>query len=269
MSSSAMPRSACRRLSSSRICAWIVTSSAVVGSSAISTSGSTASAAAIMARCFSPPESWNGYSWKRRAPSGMPTASSSSSARLRAAAPRRPAWRSITSTTWRPTVSTGLSAVDGSWKIIATRRPRTARIAASGSASRSLPPSSTLPPATRAASGSSRMTDSAVIDLPQPDSPTSAKHSPRSSARSTPSTARSSPSGVSSTVRRPSSSSVCALIAPSPAAPPGRRARADRSRRAPRLRAGSPPAPAPAGNRTRRRATTTPPARAPSPAGRR
>ncbi len=117
----------------------MVTSSAVVGSSATSTSGSTASAAAIIARWRRPPESWKGYSSWRRSASGMPTASSSSSTRLRAAAPRRALWRSITSRTWRPTVSTGLRAVEGSWKIIATRLPRTARIAASGSASRSWP----------------------------------------------------------------------------------------------------------------------------------
>ena len=41
---------------SSMICAWIVTSSAVVGSSAISTSGLHASAIAIIARWRMPPE---------------------------------------------------------------------------------------------------------------------------------------------------------------------------------------------------------------------
>ena len=42
------------------ICAWIVTSSAVVGSSAISTSGLHASAIAIIARWRMPPENWCG-----------------------------------------------------------------------------------------------------------------------------------------------------------------------------------------------------------------
>ena len=49
-----------RRLSSfirSRICAWIVTSSAVVGSSAISSLGLQASAMAIITRWRMPPES--------------------------------------------------------------------------------------------------------------------------------------------------------------------------------------------------------------------
>ena len=40
---------------------WTVTSRAVVASSAISRSGSQASAVAIMIRCFMPPENWCGY----------------------------------------------------------------------------------------------------------------------------------------------------------------------------------------------------------------
>ena len=44
----------------SRICAWIVTSSAVVGSSAIRRSGLHESAIAIIARCRMPPENWCG-----------------------------------------------------------------------------------------------------------------------------------------------------------------------------------------------------------------
>ena len=55
-----MPASARSRSSSSRICRRIVTSSAVVGSSAISSFGLQASAIAIIARCRWPPESWCG-----------------------------------------------------------------------------------------------------------------------------------------------------------------------------------------------------------------
>ena len=44
----------------SRICAWIVTSSAVVGSSAISSFGSQESAIAIITRWRMPPENWCG-----------------------------------------------------------------------------------------------------------------------------------------------------------------------------------------------------------------
>ncbi len=51
---------ACSSRSRSKICACTVTSSAVVGSSAISTSGSQASAMAIITRWRMPPESWCG-----------------------------------------------------------------------------------------------------------------------------------------------------------------------------------------------------------------
>ena len=57
ISTSAMPRSRCSDISRSRICFWIVTSSAVVGSSAISSSGLQAIAIAIITRWFMPPES--------------------------------------------------------------------------------------------------------------------------------------------------------------------------------------------------------------------
>ena len=68
-----MPSSRCSLAIRSRICAWMVTSSAEVGSSAISTLGLQASAMAIMARWRMPPESWCGYSLTRWAGSGMPT----------------------------------------------------------------------------------------------------------------------------------------------------------------------------------------------------
>ena len=60
ISSSAMPSRSSQLGSSFRICAWIVTSSAVVGSSAISMSGSLAIAIAIITRWRCPPESWCG-----------------------------------------------------------------------------------------------------------------------------------------------------------------------------------------------------------------
>ena len=56
----AVPSSACSRFTSSTICAWMVTSSAVVGSSAMISSGEQASAIAIMTRWRMPPENWCG-----------------------------------------------------------------------------------------------------------------------------------------------------------------------------------------------------------------
>ena len=60
MSTRPMCRSAWISASRRRICAWTVTSSAVVGSSAMSTSGSIARAAAIITRWRMPPENWCG-----------------------------------------------------------------------------------------------------------------------------------------------------------------------------------------------------------------
>ena len=56
----AIRKRAWRSWSSATICAWIVTSSAVVGSSAMSRSGSLARAIAIITRWRWPPESWCG-----------------------------------------------------------------------------------------------------------------------------------------------------------------------------------------------------------------
>ena len=56
ISMTAVPRSRHSRFSSAMICAWIDTSSAVVGSSAISRSGSAHSASASTTRWRMPPE---------------------------------------------------------------------------------------------------------------------------------------------------------------------------------------------------------------------
>ena len=59
-STTAMPSVSRSRSSSFRIWSWMVTSSAVVGSSASSKAGLDASAMAIIARCRMPPENWCG-----------------------------------------------------------------------------------------------------------------------------------------------------------------------------------------------------------------
>ena len=84
MSSSAVPVSSWIRLISSRICAWIVTSRAVVGSSAMISCGSQARAIAIMTRWRMPPDSSCGYCLTRRSGDGMPTRRSISIARSHA-----------------------------------------------------------------------------------------------------------------------------------------------------------------------------------------
>jgi hypothetical protein len=57
MSSTAIDRSRLKRSINARICAWMVTSSAVIGSSAISRPGRHATAMAIITRCLCPPDS--------------------------------------------------------------------------------------------------------------------------------------------------------------------------------------------------------------------
>ena len=57
MNITAMRISSCSRRINVRICAWIVTSSAVVGSSAINSAGRHESAIAIITRWRMPPES--------------------------------------------------------------------------------------------------------------------------------------------------------------------------------------------------------------------
>ncbi len=79
-----IPISRCKSLIRSRIWAWIVTSSAVVGSSAISSAGRQESAIAIIARWRMPPESWWGYWSSWRSGSGRRTSFSISSACWRA-----------------------------------------------------------------------------------------------------------------------------------------------------------------------------------------
>ncbi|CPU67585.1 Protein of uncharacterised function (DUF1602) [Mycobacteroides abscessus] len=60
MSTMAVPNSSRHRRRRSRISAWTVTSSAVVGSSATMSPGSSTRAMAMTMRCFCPPENWCG-----------------------------------------------------------------------------------------------------------------------------------------------------------------------------------------------------------------
>src|SRR5262249_48383363 len=114
---------------------------------------------------------------------------------------------SIVSLICAPMLSTGLSEVIGSWKIIEMSLPRTARICASSSLVRSRPSSSIAPETMRpGGSGMSRITESAVMLLPQPDSPTIASVSRARSAKERSSTALMMPSRVKKYVRSPATS---------------------------------------------------------------
>ena len=77
----------------------------------------------------------------------------------------------------------------GSWKIMAMRLPRSRRISAAETFWISWPSSTILPPASDKGRRRRPITDSAVMLLPQPDSPTSPKASPRPISNETFSTA--------------------------------------------------------------------------------
>src|SRR3990172_3708381 len=108
MMSIATPRRLDRLCISSRICAWIVTSSAVVGSSARISDGLQASAIAIIMRWRMPPLKWCGYCASRRSGSAMPTRPSSSTARARASAGGLFRGILMPSVSWGPGVRTGV-----------------------------------------------------------------------------------------------------------------------------------------------------------------
>ncbi len=138
----------------------------------------------------------------RRSGSGMPTCRSQSMARARAASPRNGVCATIVSTICSPMRSTGFRLVDGSWKMMPILPPRRSRMRASGNTSSSSSSSVTEPSSMRPLSGNRRINAIAVIDLPQPDSPTSANVSPRATAMWTPSSARTRPASESSATCR-------------------------------------------------------------------
>ena len=189
MSRMAAPRS--RRSPSSwcRICACTVTSRAAVGSSAMMRSGSSAVAMPIMTRWHMPPDSWKGSDLATRWGSGRPSRARMATASARASRFRIPRCAVSASATWSPTGRTGLRPATGSWKIMATRRPRMARSPASRMASRSAPSKAISPERTSASSGRRRGMAAPTVLLPAPDSPTSANTRPRSMSKETPSTA--------------------------------------------------------------------------------
>jgi hypothetical protein len=148
-----MPRRRRRPRSRSRISAWIVTSSAgrrLVGDEQVGLArdrhrdhDALAHAARELMRVVVRPG-------RRLRDADL---ASSSTARVHAARAEIGLWMRSTSATWKPAVSTGFSAVIGSWKIIAMRAPRSFRIACSGSERTSMPSKTIRPPVIRPASG--------------------------------------------------------------------------------------------------------------------
>ncbi len=201
---------------SSRICACTVTSSAVVGSSAIRSFGSEESAIAIITRWRMPPDIWCGWSLTRRSAEGIPTSCISSTARTRASFRPSPWWSRTASAIWLPTVKTGFREVIGSWKIIEMSLPRIFASSFSSSLARSRPSKTIFESGEiRPGASTSRITESAVTDLPLPDSPTTASVPPCAISKSIPSTARSMPFCVANHVLRFSTFSSGVTTCPS------------------------------------------------------
>ena len=117
----------------------MVTSRAVVGSSAMRRLGLHDSAMAIITRWRMPPESWCGYSLTRRSAFGMCTTFSISTVLSMASRRPRPSCRRSASAICSPQVKTGLSEVMGSWKTIEISLPRIFRSLFAGMVTRSRP----------------------------------------------------------------------------------------------------------------------------------
>ena len=180
--------------SRSIIWAWMVTSNAVVGSSAMSTLGLQDKAMAIMARCRMPPENSWGYCFARSSGLGMFTIFKYLMASALASFPDSFRWCLMASTICLPTGLVGFRQVMGSWKIIDTSLPRSCCISFSLAATMSCSPRRTSPWGMRAGGmGFSFITVWAVTLLPQPDSPTMASTSPWCRVKVTPRTAFTSP----------------------------------------------------------------------------
>src|SRR5688500_10337605 len=165
------------------ICAWIETSSAETGSSAMISLGLTASARAMPMRWRWPPENSCGY--RRRWSADNPTVSSSCTTRSsRARRLGASLWITSASPMSDPTVIRGLSEAYGSWKMICIsfRRARSERLS---SVVTFLFSNQTSP---EVGSINRRMVRP-VVDLPQPDSPTSPSVSPGMTSNDTSSTA--------------------------------------------------------------------------------
>ena len=157
--------------------------------------GRKATAMAMPTRCFMPPLSSWGY---MRAVAGS---SSTSASRLltrscKASRSGHSSCASIVSAICAPTRITGLSEFITPWGIKEIREKRTPRISSSDNDNNFSLSSSIRPPSIRPGGRINCIRAMAVVDLPEPDSPTKPSRSPDRNSKPTPSTARTGPLGV-------------------------------------------------------------------------
>ena len=154
-----------------------------------------------------PPENWYGYQRSRSSGSGMPTERSRAMAVAFASDRDMPRWKRSDSVIWRPTRTTGLSAVTGSWKTMAICAPQMPCSSSRETLARSTPPKTTLPSRMTLWSGRRPITERERTVLPDPDSPTMPSVWPRFRVNDTPSTERTTPCLVWKCVTSESTSS--------------------------------------------------------------
>ena len=97
---------------------------------------------------------------------------------------------------WAPTRISGLNEFLTPWGMSEMRAKRTQRISSSDKVSNSSAPRWMRPPSMWPGGRISLMRAMAMVDLPEPDSPTSPNRSPGRSSKSMPSTARTGPRSV-------------------------------------------------------------------------
>ena len=158
----------------------MVTSSAVVGSSAISRRGSLAMAMAIIARWRMPPDNSCGKAGRGAPDRGCRLVAAARPA-ARARRRQRPV-RAIASAIWSPMRCTGLRLLAGPGTPSPCAPPRSRLSSASASRRTSSALDAKRPPATLTTLGSSP-SRSPESDLPEPDSPTMARVSPGATLR--------------------------------------------------------------------------------------
>src|SRR3954452_18199497 len=127
----------------------------------------------------------------------MPTSRKTSAERLALTWAERSPCARMASSNCRPSCVTGLSAFIALCMTTEMSRQRVAARSFAVIVTRSVPWKRTLPSLIRAGELSSCATPKSIVDLPQPDSPTTPTNSPRCTSRSKESTARTGPAGVS------------------------------------------------------------------------
>src|SRR3954447_21462705 len=127
----------------------------------------------------------------------MPTSSSTSTDRRVMTSPERSPCARMTSANWTPIWVTGLRAFMALCMTTDRSRQRVAESSRAVMVTRSRPLNRTLPVLIRAGGLSNWARPNSMVDLPQPDSPTTPTNSPGYTSRSKESTARTGPAGVS------------------------------------------------------------------------